>query len=284
MRKVFKFLLGLFLIYWAIAGIGLALIYIFKGGQLTRYILTTAIQLFSGLATFSAVVVSLFSKSIKRHFDKPSLSLECGFDAVHTSHITNPDSAMSRLNSRELEVYVSVKNASVVEALDCQLVCVKAFASEDGENFVFLQNYRAASFRWLYSSDQNRFLTTLRRSVEKYAKIIKLVDQEVENESETKPNNTEAKKGITSSKSREMHFEICLALNVDGHPAISIDPRFKIILISLCLASSNTEPKPYYLLIHNKAVNLERFPTRDAIEIRLVNKDDATRMVAVSLD
>ena len=87
-----------------------------------------------------------------------------------------------------------------------------------------------------------------------------------------------------SSPMREMHFEICLELNVDGNRFVKVDEKFKAILLSLRLASSNTPPTYCYMKIHNKSLSLEVAPSNDRLEISFLTKDQAMGAISVNLD
>ena len=202
--------------YWLLV---VVVISVLKGCNIfsdLRYMITTAIQLFGGLATFFAVIVSLFGNAIKRRYDRPKIVLKSMCDDAHCALKGMQDATASSLNRKTLEVFMSAVNTSVVEAQDTQLVCAKAFASEDGERFVPFKTFRAASFRWLYSSEDNKFLTTLRHSIEKFIKIVDIVEEDVCEENVKVGGQS---KGL-GTPIRNMHFEISLALNVDGNPSI----------------------------------------------------------------
>lgn len=280
MRKVFTYIGIAAGTYWVLAIIVMFGLIKFNLVGDIKYLITTAIQLFGGLATFSAVIVSLFGNAIKRRYDRPNIVLKSMCDDAHCALKGVQDATAASLNRKTLEIYVSAVNTSVVEAQDTQLVCVKAFVSVDGDRFVHFQTFRAASFRWLYSSDSNKFLATLRHSIEKFIKIVDVVEEDVGQEN--------VKVGEESKKSgspmRGMHFEISLALNVDGNPSIKVDEKYKAILLSLRLASSNTPPTPYYIKVHNKLQGLDTALSRDRLEISFLSQEQARNAVAVNLE
>ena len=280
MRKVFKYIGIATVAYWLLAIVGTFVLNKFNFVNDIKYLITTIIQLFVGLATFLAVIVSLFGNAIKRRYDRPNIVLKSMCDDAHCALKGLQDATASSLNRKTLEIYISAVNTSVVEAQDTQLVCVKAFASEDGDRFVHFQTFRAASFRWLYSSENNKFLTTLRHSIEKFVKIVDVVEEDVGQENV----KVGEKSKMPVSPMRGMHFEISLALNVDGNPSIKVDERYKAILLSLRLASSNTAPAHYYVKVHNKLQGLDTAPSRDRLEISFLSEEQARNAVAVNLD
>lgn len=280
MKRVFKYLAFGIVGYWLLVFIVICGLIKFDIYRDCKYLLTTAIQFFGGLATFLAVIVSLFGNAIKRRYDRPNIVLKSLCDDAHCALKGMQDAMVSSLNRKTLEIFISAVNTSVVEAHDTQLVCVKAFVSEDGEKFVHFQTFRAASFRWLYSSEDNKFLTTLRHSIEKFVKVVDIIEEDIAQE------NVKAgeRSKMLSAPMRCMHFEISLALNVDGSPSIKVDEKYKAILLSLRLASSNVTPTNYYVKIQNKLQSLDSMPSRDRLEIVFLNKEQAQNAVAVNLE
>ena len=280
MRKVFQYICFATAIYWLLVGFVIFILRKCNCVNDIKYPITTAIQLFGGLATFCAVIVSLFGNVIKRRYDRPNIVLKCLCDDAHCALKEMQDATAVSLHRKTLEIYMSAVNTSVVEAQDAQLVCAKAFVSEDGDRFVHFQTFRAASFRWLYSSENNKFLTTLRHSIENFIKVVDVVEEDIDQENVTVGEKSEG----FASPIRAMHFEICLALNVDGYPAIKVDGKYKAILLSLLLASSNTAPTRHYVKINNKLQGLGATPSKDRLEISFLTKEQARNAVAVNLD
>lgn len=278
MRTIFKWIIGVAVAYWIFALIIAVASAYWKWSVGVKYIVTTEIQLFAGFATFAAVLISLFSAAIKRKFDRPQIVLSAACDDEHCVLNSVDNTKASTYPKRILEIYASAKNTVGIEAQDAQMICKKAFVSQDGVRFVLLRTFRSASFKWLYSSDDRKFLTTLRHSVEKYAKVIEIVDAEVEHEGDGKPGDV-----ALQTRSREVHFEICLSLNEEKTANIVVGGENRAILLSMCLASSCTDPLPFYLKVYLKSGNLETMPDRERLEIKLISEAEAQAAVAVKL-
>ena len=280
MKKLFQKVTAAVVIYWVLCAAFLWLATYFKWPVPRRFMLSTFIQFFVGVSTLGAVIASLFGHAIKRRYDRPNLVFDVACDDEHCVLRRDENSTASSFPKAVLEIYTQVKNTVCVEAQDAQLICHKAFVSKDGEHFIRFTNFRAASFRWLYSSEEKKFLTTLRHSVEKYAKVVEIVDQNVMREGSAKPGESSEHGEVV----RDIHFEICLSLTDGQLTNIPVGLEYRAVLLSLCLASSSTQPEPYYLKIYLKSGGLDAMPTRDRLEIRTISKEEAQEAVSESLD
>ena len=150
-----------------------------------------------------------------------------------------------------------------------------------------LFRFRAASFRWLYSSDDSRFITTLRRPVEKFAKVFEVIERKEESGMDGKFGDEledAARKIITS-----ISLAICLSakkslMQNKSMRYMEIPPGYRAILLPICLTSSSTEPKTYYLKMYWKAGSLDSFPTKERLELRCLSPEEAQSAVEVKLD
>lgn len=288
MKRLLFYIVGILIGYWLLFGL---LVYFAPTSQSSPLynrglVLDIGVKLFSGFATFLAVCVSLFGSTVIKKFKQPCLNLNVGCDDVHCVLSEDDDGRVADTIIKKLRVFVSVKNVSEVDAVDSQLVCNRAFISKDGERFVQYQTFRAASFKWLYSSDDAKFLTTLRRSVEKYAEVFEVIEQK-ETLSE------DGKIDVDSSSNRKVlrstSLAVCLAVKKEDSRSVAtryieIPREYRAILLPICLASSSTAPKTYYVKIYWKGEMLDKFPTKDKLELKCLTRQEAQNAVEVKLD
>ena len=148
------------------------------------------------------------------------------------------------------------------------------------------QTFRAASFRWLYSSDEAQFLTTLRKSVEKYAALFEIIERK---ETVSKDGKIDQASDSEMQVVRTTSLAICLPIKkeegrMSATRFIEIPIEYRAILLPVCLASSSTDPEIYYVKIYWKGTGLETFPTKDRLELRCLTKHEAQEAVEVKLD
>lgn len=288
MKVLLFWVIGVLVLYWSFF-----IILVFVAPAVTNSIVFSrenvfeiGVKLFPGFATFLAVCVSLFGPALIKRFKKPCLNLNIACDDVHCVLSENDDGMMADTVVKKLQVFVSVKNTSDVDAIDSQLVCNRAFISKDGEKFVQFQTFRAASFRWLYSSDDAQFLTTLRKSVEKYAALFEIIERkETVSEDGKIDGASENKKQVVQTTS----LAICLPVKKEEYRMsathfIEIPPEYCAILLPVCLASSSTDPVFHYVKLYWRGNNLESFPTKDRLELKCLTKQEAQDAVEVRLD
>lgn len=268
------------ILYWIIA---LGAVYCipkafgrFSSNDLVSY----AIQFFAGLSTFLAVIVSLFGKAIQRRMRKPELSLNISTDEDHCTFMERDLSAVDKV-SKIVAIYASVCNSSETEAEEAQLVCNRAFASNDDEKFTQFATFRAASFEWLYSSDGNKYLTTLRRSVPKFIKLFEIIQYgDVRSEDGTPL----AGGGNEQKLECVIDIAICLSNKNKSEENVKIPRGCRSVLLPVCLASESSPPKNFYVKLHWKGGDLSKLPTKENLELRCLDKESADRAVRVVLD
>lgn len=268
------------LMYWIIA-LGVAY-YLPKsiGRFSSNDIVSYAIQFFAGLSTFLAVIISLFGKTIQRKIRKPELSLNISTDEDHCTFMERDLSAVDKA-IKIVAIYASVCNSSETEAEEAQLVCNRAFVSKDDEKFTQFATFRAASFEWLYSSDSNRYLTTLRRSVPKFIKLFEITQYE----NVRLEDGTPLEKAVDGQKSEcTIDIAICLANKNKAEENVKIPRGCCSVLLPVCLASESSPPKNFYVKLHWKGGDLSKLPTKENLELQCLDKESADRAVRVILD
>ena len=288
MKVLLFWVIGVLVGYWAVF---ISLVLLTPAGTNSSLfcrdnVFDVSVKLFPGFATFLAVCVSLFGSALIKRFKKPCLKLNIACDDVHCVLSENDDGMMADTVVKKMQIFVSVKNTSDVDAIDSQLVCNRAFISKDGEKFVQFQTFRAASFRWLYSSDDAQFLTTLRKSVEKYAALFEIIERkEMVSEDGKIDKVNENKKQLVQTTS----LAICLPVKKEEYRTlatnfIEIPPEYRAILLPVCLASSSTDPVIHYVKLYWRGNSLESFPTKDRLELKCLTKQEAQDAVEVRLD
>ena len=280
MKKLFVGVGVAVVLYWVLAIIIVKHPPAFLSGLEVKDRLSDAIELFAGLSTFGAVVVSLFGKTILRKCRAPILKLSIAADEDHCAFLESDMSSVD-LQRKVLAVYASVCNDSETEAVNSQLVCNKAFVSADYDKFQYYRSFRAASFEWHNSSDENKYLTTLRRSVPKYAKLFEIVQTIVKTEEDGTP-NSETRNGANNKMT--IDISICLPQRNSPNQYYKLKHEFKSILLPVCLASETASPARFYIMLHWKGEKLDKMPTKDNLELKVLTQKEAHKVVSVNLD
>lgn len=275
--KKFKVQFWAVIISLAVVNLVLGAASVKYGGESVAKILELSFAFWGALSTTAVVVWSLFGNEIMAELRKPNLKMNIERDDVHCVAVCDADSTITTTPLSTLEIYAGVSNDSKVEAKNVQIVCGRAFVSETGENFVPFTTFRAASFAWLYSNEDNRFLTDVRRSADKFAKILEIM--EFERSSEVRPDGQPT--GTTSVGSR---FKICLPLGGNLTAKIDVPDKYRAILLPLSLLSEDEETQMYYLRVYWKGSRVKGVPLKDELEVQFVSKDAAQEAVAVNIE
>lgn len=248
-----------------------------------KTVLTASIMMFGGIATFFAVIWSLFGQAFLRRFNQPVLRVDSSCDDLHCSFIDVTETAHEGIRERKIDVFVSALNTSYEDAPDAQIICNRLFVSTDGEHFEPFGTFRGAAFRWLYSTDSDKYLTTLRHSVSKYVKVLKIVDEERYEGEDGSLNISAEGKRENKTKVRSVHFELCLESDGGAESSIRIDSKYIAVLVPLHMTTSATKTIDKCLKVYWKGELVQKAPTRDILDIKMLSKSEAEDAVKVRI-
>lgn len=275
--KMFKIKFWAVIIVLVVANLGLGVASVIWWGVNVAKILELSFAFWGALSTTAVVVWSLFGDEIKAGLRKANLQMHIARDDVHCVVVENSDTTTPTTPLSVLEIYAGISNDSKIEAKDVQLVCARAFVSETGENFVPFKTFRAASFAWLYNDESNRFLAAVRKSADKFAKILEIV--ECERSSDVRPDSSSG--GVTFI---ETQFKVCLPLSGNLTSKIEVPRNYRAILLPISLLAGGEETRTYYLRVYWKGTRIKGVPLRDELEVQFVSKDAAQDAVAVNIE
>lgn len=136
-------------------------------------------QIALSILTLAALCWSLCGKNLGNFLHGPELKMVANKDAVHCV-LDNDLPTQGSIGASQpiLSIYTHVENMSKSVATKCQLISNRVYASVDGESFYAYKRWQTASYKWLYAQKDQPYTTDVRNSVEKYARIVTIVQQE----------------------------------------------------------------------------------------------------------
>ena len=261
----------------------------------TRLALTTVLtQIALSLFTFLALCVSLWVAGFNRLIIGPSLILKTQFDDLHCVLSNDPHSIPKPTQEPCLSIYVHVENSQRMSAEDCSVTCNQIFVSVDGIDFYKYKTIQTAAFKWAYANKQDPYVATIRRTVEKYARITEIRQQSTcDNSSFNKPqgngflepvskescNQTADKKGDELGLKDVTWFEILLPMTSESSGTISIPTRYRAILMPISLVSKNTTDDLYYVKVVWKGDSVEKYKQAGFLQCSVIAEAEAKRLI-----
>lgn len=263
---------------WAIAVITPA-------DQFTRTTLVTvSTQIALSLFTLVALLVSLWVAGLDKVFKGPKLSLKSSFDELHCVLSTNP------VQDGILNIYIHVENERSMSAEDCSVTCNEINVSVDGINFYKYKTIQTASFKWAYAKKEEPYVTTVRHTVEKYARIVEIRQQsqnDIPSENQTSSsevgtcgeNNQRSIGDVISEKNKISWFEVLLPMTSESVETITIPTRYRALLLPLAVVSKNTSEKLFYVKIAWNGDLIERYEQAGFLQIEVIDPHVARKII-----
>lgn len=180
---VFYIILGLFLVAM-VAGVSYWVIGLppSQSGKPTRFdALQFLTQVILSLATTVALVSSIYGKRFINWLHGPVLRFVTQMD---DDHCVLKVGRSGDDNSDVLRVYLHVENDGRTPATGCQLIANKVYVSVDGLRYVQYQSWQTAKFQWVYASKDNKYDAEIRKSLERFARIVEIVQQDQSGDSD----------------------------------------------------------------------------------------------------
>lgn len=263
--------------------------------EFTRLALTTVLtQIALSLFTFLALCVSLWAAGFNRLIIGPSLILKTQFDDLHCVLSNDPQSIPKPTQEPCLSIYIHVENTQRMSAEDCSVTCNQIFVSVDGVDFYKYKTIQTAAFKWAYANKQDPYVATVRRTVEKYARIVEIRQQSTcDNSSFDKPHENGHLETIPQEACKQTidntidgprlkdvtWFEVLLPMTSESSGTISIPTRYRAILMPISLVSKNTPDDLYYVKVVWKGDSVEKHKQAGFLQCSVVTEAEAKRLI-----
>lgn len=254
-------------------------------------VITVLTQIALSLFTFMALCVSLWVAGFNTLIIGPSLILKTKFDDLHCVLANDPQSIPKPTLEPCLSIYIHVENSQRMCAEDCSVTCNQIYVSVDGIDFYKYKTIQTASFKWAYANRQDPYVTTVRRTVEKYARIVEIRQQSnYDNSSSNKPNELELKtfaprKESCAHKYDDVNhknatwFEVLLPMTSESNETITIPTRYRALLLPISVVSKNTADELYYVKVVWKGDAVEKYRQAGFLQNEVISEYEAKKLI-----
>lgn len=245
---------------------------------------SAATQVLLSLLTFLALCVSLWMAGLKGIFMSPKLSLKAVNDDLHCVFLGESRKGGAILNPR-LAIYAHVENGKSIAAEGCRITCNEIFASVDGSTFSSYTKIQTASFKWVYSTKEEPYLSTIRRRVEKFVRIAEIVEQDSLSEQNSPGDDTgenapsSAVQMQSSTNVKLSWIEVCLPSRPEADQQLKIPARYKAVLLPLTVVSKTTSENEFFLRIIWKGDEVVKYKQAGFLSISVLTWSEAKRII-----
>ena len=257
--------------------------------QYTRIALATVLsQIALSIFTFVALCVSMWGSGFNRLIIGPSLTLETGFDDLHCVLSNDPECTPKPTQEPYLSLYVHVENSQSMSAEDCSVTCNRIYVSVDGIDFYKFRTIQTASFKWAYANKEDPYVATVRRTVEKYARIVEIRQQSTcDNsnsdrftESTSLPPSSESGNPSSSQGIQNVSwFEVLLPSTSESRGTISVPTRYRALLLPISIVSKNTPVDPYFVKVVWKGDAVEKYKQAGFLQCSVVSESESRKLI-----
>ena len=236
-------------------------------------------QITLSVLTFATLFFYMFGKRIINWLHGPNLTLIVRKDGVHSVLATN-NSGIG--NSDVLRLYVHVENDSQMPATGCQLIANIVYVSVDGLHYDCYQRWQTAKFQWVYSSRDNRFEVDIRKSLERYARILEIVQQDQsddsgdEGDSECELINTY---GASTIEASWFVVQLPQIESCDTRKRISIPPQYRHIVLPITCVSRERKAFTSFIHVGWRGVSVSQFQQPGLLEIEVLTKRQVEKLI-----
>lgn len=251
--------------------------------QFTRTTLVTvSTQIALSLFTLFALLVSLWVAGLNKVFIGPKLALKAAFDELHCVLSNNP------VQDGILNIYIHVENARRMSAEECSVTCNEINVSVDGIHFYKYKTIQTASFKWAYAKKEEPYVTTVRHTVEKYARIVEIRQRSPEDvPSENSEFSLEGVSGGDKNrfvlnnveKNKISWFEVLLPMTSESSETITIPTRYRALLLPLTVVSKNTSEALFYVKIVWNGDLIERYQQAGSLQVEVLYPNTAKKII-----
>lgn len=251
-------------------------------------LITVSTQIALSVFTFLALCVSLWVAGFNRLIIGPSLILKTQFDDLHCVLSNDPACTPKPTQEPFLSLYVHVENLQPMSAEDCSVTCNRIYVSVDGMDFYKFRTIQTASFKWAYEKKEDPYVTTVRRTVEKYARIIEIRQQSTYDNSNfdksseaTSPVPSSENVNPTSSQGGQnvSWFEVLLPSTSESRGTISVPSRYRALLLPISIVSKNTPVDPYFVKVVWKGDAVEKYTQAGFLQCSIVSESESRKLI-----
>lgn len=236
-------------------------------------------QITLSVLTFATLFFYMFGKRIINWLHGPSLTLIARKDGVHSVLATNHSGIG---DSDVLRLYVHVENDSQMPATGCQLIANIVYVSVDGLHYDCYQRWQTAKFQWVYSSRDNKFEVDIRKSLERYARILEIVQQDQSDDSgDDSDSGYESDSAYGASTIEASWFVIQLPQieSCDTRKRISIPPQYRHIVLPITCVSREGKAFTSYIHVGWHGVSVSQFQQPGLLKIEVLTKRQAEKLI-----
>lgn len=233
-----------------------------------------ATQVVLSLLTFVAVCVSLWMAGLKLLFQRPKIRLISANDKLHCILENVPTDLPMPIEKPYLDIYAHLENLSSIAAEGCRITCNKIYVSVDGSVFHLYKIIQTASFNWTYASKDEPYLAIIRKSVERFCRIMKILQQSTVEAGADGNASIEIKDKVESSGNVSW-IEIYLPERPGAKGTIVIPTRYCGVLLPLTVVSKSTEERTFFLKVVWHGDKVEKYEQAGFLEVDVLSDEDA---------
>ena len=249
-------------------------------------------QITLSVLTLAALCWSLCGNALKNFLHGPELSMVANKDAVHCV-LDNNLPAQGPLGASQpvLSVYAHIENRSRSVATECQLISNRVYVSVDGEEFYAYKRWQTASYKWLYAQKDRPYATDIRNSVEKYARVLIIVQQESSSESRESDGCQKGSDDLisvaSSAKTIEASwFEIQLPVaHLAGKEfGVRVSPQYRGILLPVTRVCAESGGITEYIKVVWRGKSVRDYKLPGMLSVEVHSQNEAETMIKKEFD
>lgn len=248
-----------------------------------------ASQVVLSILTLAAVLTSLWLAGLKSIFLGPELELRLTNDELHCVPLWNGNNIPAEEQDKCLAIYVHVQNDKTMAAEDCRITCNEIYVSPDGKSFYKYKTLQTASFKWVYANKEEPYLATIRKRVEKYARIVEIIEQR-HGDNVSMVSNSVDTGGVIEDKSSQNRFDasrneytswlsVCLPLTPESDADIRIPTRYRGVMLPLAVVSKTSPESVFYALVVWNGDEVGKYQQAGFLEVAIKDPHEAKRMI-----
>lgn len=237
------------------------------------------IQGLLSILTFATVCWSIWGLYLRNLWWGPQVELATSFDDVHCVLVGNTrDESSPEAPSPRLRIYAHATNSSEAPGRDCQVLSNQIFVSVDGVDYYPYCNILPATYKWVYAVSRDAFITDVRRSVDKYFRVLEIVQRDSgsdgSDEDDAKSSNC-----ARAPKADVSWFEVCIPRAEGCKAKLVFETRYKYIMIPLTLVVRNKPDMVRYLCVSWRGGSVLDYKKPGMIDIQMIDESNAMSLI-----
>ena len=248
-----------------------------------------ASQVILSVLTLAAVLTSLWLAGLKSIFLGPELELCLTNDELHCVPLWNSNDYADEELDKRLAIYVHVQNEKSMAAEDCRVTCNEIYVSPDGKSFYKYKTLQTASFKWVYANKEEPYLATIRKRVEKYARIVEILEQRHGDnvsmlngkcDSAVVKQAKDSQSQLNNSPGEYTSWlSVCLPLTPESDAAIRIPTRYRGVMLPLAVVSKTSRESLFYAVVLWNGDEVGKYRQAGFLEVAIKKPHEAKRMI-----